>query len=271
VSVTPHTLLAFPPDDTDWEYLQLADTTDEELSQIPHEPPSSHSPASSTPHTPLIAGFIAYIALFQRLRQITCIPISCRSPYELFPQGYPLDHIGDTYPAAANETLPAHFTTHLDAIGEMRRHFEAATMDLPLELRVPGPASTSALEPLASEFHIAKANIHITSLYIQSVLLENIIHVQLLPALPSARPDEEGSSTLDTGTEMLLKCELWKYRSAIAQGLLSVLEHIPKETLERNSFAFVCFFFSLSDTIFSLGADEVCLGPRHSESGIDFT
>jgi hypothetical protein len=110
------------------------------------------------------------------------------------------------------------------------------------------------LEPLAFEFHIARANIHITSLYIQSVLLENVIHVQLLPALPSARPDEEGSSIRDTGTELLLKCELWKYRSAIAQDLLSVLEHIPKETLERNSFAFVCFFSpSLSDTIFSFG------------------
>lgn len=130
------------------------------------------------------------------------------------------------------------------AISEMRRYFQVATRDLQLELRVPRPSINSALEPLASEFHIARANIHITSLYIQSVLLENVIHVQLLPALCA-----ESHHRMPSDTEILLKRELWKYRSAIARDLHAVLEHIPKQTLERNSFAFVCFS-PLCETIF---------------------
>ncbi|KAL4931849.1 uncharacterized protein BDV17DRAFT_288434 [Aspergillus undulatus] len=132
----------------------------------------------------------------------------------------------------------------------MRRYFQVATRDLQLELRVPGPSINSALEPLASEFHIARANIHITSLYIQSVLLENVIHVQLLPALCA-----ESHHRMPSDTEILLKRELWKYRSAIARDLLAVLEHIPKQTLERNSFAFVLAIRKVASTLLDPDGD----------------
>ncbi|KAL3440846.1 hypothetical protein BJX65DRAFT_314426 [Aspergillus insuetus] len=104
VLVTPHTLLAFLPaflpDDIDWGHLQLAEVTDDELSSILHHTSSSHYPAPIASRIALISGFIAYIVLFQRLRQITSIPLSCQSPYELFPEGCQLGH--DNYPLTAD-------------------------------------------------------------------------------------------------------------------------------------------------------------------------
>jgi hypothetical protein len=248
--VTPHTFLAFPPVDTEWGYLQLAEVTDEQLSQVRTE-----AITLATQSTPLISGFIAYIALFQRLRQITSIPLSCRDPYELFPEGYAINQDEDQ--GTVHPNLPAPLSKHLIATNQMRRQLKSVTVDLPVELQLPSPLSADSAGHITPEFHIARANIHITSLYIQSVLLENLIHVQLLPSLSSASaerrlptatffPDPhssgegKGAAISDTKVETLLKRELWRYRSNIAQDLLSVLDPIPKETLERNSFAFVC-------------------------------
>ncbi|KAL3450826.1 pectate lyase-domain-containing protein [Aspergillus insuetus] len=281
VSVTPHTLLAFPPVDTEWGYLELAKITDEQLSEVQTAASPLQTITLVTQSTPLISGFITYIALFQRLRQITCIPLSCRDPYKLFPEGYAINQDEDQ--GTIHPSLPAPLSKHLMAIDKMRRHLQSVTIDLPGELQLASPLSANSAGDTVREFHISRANIYITSLYIQSVLLENVIHVQLLPSVSSASAErrlpaatlspnphitEEGveAATTDRVTELLLKRELWRYRNNIAQDLVFVLDHIPTETLERNSFAFVLAIRKVASTLLDLDGDMAI--PDYMKAGV---
>ncbi|KAL3469307.1 hypothetical protein BJX99DRAFT_75993 [Aspergillus californicus] len=247
VSVAPHVVLDFPPGDAKWEYLELSEIPDERLVQAPQQ-------------TPLIAGFLGYIALFQCLRRILAgdVPVSCQQAYELFPGKSMLDHHRESS-IDPYEGIPLPLTTRLLAIREMMSDFQSSIQQLPPELRFPISVGAGSPLPglLASQFDMARANIHITSLYIQSVIVENIIHVQLLPAVraastassspitstptpkPTRHQDDEEPRLSPVDLETLIKRELWRLRGMITQRLLDVIDQTSKQTLEGNSFAFV--------------------------------
>lgn len=88
-------------------------------------------------------------------------------------------------------------------------------------------------DELSLQFNIMKVNIHITKLYLQSVILERCsssstsTHVVTSPGVVSWTDDNASED------------DLWRLREDICRQLLEILESYPIETLESHGTSMV--------------------------------
>jgi hypothetical protein len=93
-----------------------------------------------------------------------------------------------------------------------------------------------------------RVNIHVTSLYLQSTLLDICLNDSQKPQRPPSREysasvaDSTSPGTLgsEEGMELTTQTELWELREQLARELLEVLTLSNTEALESNGLSMVC-------------------------------
>lgn len=280
--VIPHTGLSYDPKMTDWEFLLPLEVLDEALapsSQATSTNTHNDTPSASSPGSPppTISGFIALIKVFLCVADLLDV---------VFP-GPPAQYSLSPGPHALQNLLPkqgrplqnppqhnAHSEmTLLDSLLQVMTRLNAVLNDLPDELRPIRDADDSrrALRSnVPSHFEIMRANIHITSIYIQSMVIEMCLSkVQGLPSNSNAeaRSTVHSSCSTDTGGATNLNSidalqdllstpstehtsaspaaasgigtRLWQLKESIARELLGAVTSSPTWVLESNGSSMV--------------------------------
>ena len=266
-SITPHTVIGFPPVNTDWDLLRPLEVSDEQLI-----PDSVMASCHTDGRVPVITGFASLIRVFLCLRDVLSSDVSrCLRTYprniENFGFAIPPAEFGEDW-GKTHRTPHQSLAARLQAAREMRENFTRIMTNLPEELQFPPPLETETSREDMQQFDIARATLHITSLYLQSTLVENLFNSQPPPRLESI--SSTGSPTIRPGLlplgymqeyiptappEVTIQRELWSLREDIAQNLLDILDHTPTETLERNGFSLVLQIRKVAATLLDHGDD----------------
>lgn len=241
--IIPHTGLSHDPQHTDWEFLLPLDVSDEELvSQVPR---------SGGP-TPLISGFVALIKVF------LCI-------VDLLDKSFPGPpaYFGLSPGALASRLLPVHSSNkeslqphpdmpHLDSLFQMMTRLDATLGDLPQPLSLPrrygaSPADSPAEDAsqIDTQFSIMRANIHITGIYLQSMILEMCLNELQNKArsMSSLSPYENN-----------INAQLWHMKESVARELLDILSLSSAPVLESNGLSMIKKIREIAATFLDQGA-----------------
>lgn len=199
--------------------------------------------------TPVISGFVNQVRVFQCLRDMISTDVT-----HSYLRAYPLhnDNLGLSFPPAEHgeDWGKTHRNPHqsltgsIEAARTIMQRFSRILKSLPNELRFP-PSLDTRLPPLESQqFDVVRTTLHITCLYLQSTLIENLFNSQLPARLegmpPTASQGTQGSLASSSITENISNTtELWILRESISQSLLEILDSTPPQTLERNGYSLV--------------------------------
>jgi hypothetical protein len=266
--IVPHTGLSFDPVHTDWEFLLPSLVNDEDLSVDAHiqmEHTNNVLDHHESSQIPLISGFIALVKVFLAVVDLLSngFPGSPPQVYSmssgsLLPRVFPADSTDSTSSGAV--PAPSRSTLSLSALLRIIKKLQSTLEELPDELKIytldpqlrsPSTSDLSHPEPqstIAYQFDVMRANIHITSLYIQSTILEtcssafanSVLGSEMVTTSPG-----DGGSPIHTP-----QTQLWKFRESIARELLEVLNFCSSRTLEANGSSMVSIFsqFLVSDS-----------------------
>lgn len=258
--IVPHTGLSFDPVHTDWEFLLPSSVNDEELTVDSHtslEHGNNTFDHLESGHIPLISGFIALVKVFLAVVDLLSngFPGSPPQAYSmsagsLLPQMFPEDPTDPIHPHKA--PAPSRSTPSLSQLLRIIRKLQSTLDELPDELKIytldpqlrsPTPDNSEPQSTTAYQFDVMRANIHITSLYIQSTILETCSSAFANSASGSevvmTSPGDAGSPGYTPQTQ------LWKFRESIARELLEVLNFCSSRTLEANGSSMVGEFHIL--------------------------
>ena len=237
---------------TDWEFLLPSLVEDEELGDDSHalvERAGGSGERGAGGHLPLISGFIALVRVFLCVVDLLSsgFPGSPPQAYSmgsgtLRPRVFPEDLAEP--PSQAAPTL-SRSTLSLSGLLRIIRKLQSALEELPDELKIhtldpelrSPKGNEKAQSTVSYQFDVMRANIHITSLYIQSTILETCSSAfanspsDICIASPS---DDVRSSPGHTP-----QTQLWMFRESIAQELLEVLNFCSLGTLEANGSSMV--------------------------------
>ncbi|KAH7324980.1 hypothetical protein B0I35DRAFT_173055 [Stachybotrys elegans] len=260
----PHTGMSHEPRQTDWEFMLPLEWTDEELSAgrvIPGARP-----------LPAIAGFVAVIKVF------VCIIDLVNEAFLSSPGTYSMTtkplvprlvpELGPPLPRICNHPdVPL-----IDALFRLMSQIDRFLSLLPHDLKPNRPVEPATQFPSPSSdrdipayFDIMKANIHITSIYVQSVILSTcLLRTRALsrrddslsvsdswswggssPATPAGASPRDNSATAD----------LWRLREHIARELLHVINASSLWALESNGGSMVVKIREIAATLLE-GEDE---------------
>lgn len=235
----PQTGLCYDPNQTDWEFLLPLELSDEELTPTADgrgKPPDGDRP-------PMISGFVGLVKVF------ACVVDILGSLFPGAPRRYSLSSstlAASTLSGEDAERSPAGLpgVPLLDHFSRLVARLHGVIGGLPDELR---PMCTSRSPPdtgeRASHFAIMRTNIHVTSLYIQAMVLEMCLnHLDDLPGKAGDQTTGMGhgpvaSPGTDTGAGLLsgqIAAQLRRNKSAIAAELLNAVSSSLLWTLESN-------------------------------------
>lgn len=244
-NVVPHTGLSYDPLHTDWEFLIPLELPDEEL-----EAPRPTTPGDNRP-LPAIAGFNALIKVF------VC---SADLMDEAFP-GSPA-----SYSMGSRALAPSLLPELVPHRPPVRKHPELPILDLlfhlmsqltqvlnglPEQLRIPpsvAPEETPKITPPDLEsghFEIMKVNIHITSLYVQSIILETCLNKLRSRTRNSEAVSDTWSgcspatSSIASPAAASTNADLWTLREMVAKELLHIVSSFSMWVLESNGSSLV--------------------------------
>jgi len=183
--------------------------------------------------TPVISGFVSLVKVFLCVLGIITQRPSNRPqisppPLAFDERSFLSERFASSPPALRSGGFEEHHITH-DVFQEMMDNLNRVVNDIPGVLRDLTPGNPSSLS--SRPFDIMKANIHITKLYLQSVILERCSTLFQEPTSP-------GVSV--SGYEYISSSdELWRSREDICRQLLSILNIYPVETLEFHGTSMV--------------------------------
>ncbi|KAF2644815.1 hypothetical protein P280DRAFT_443859 [Massarina eburnea CBS 473.64] len=275
--IIPHTGLSFDPLRTDWEFLLPCEIDDDDLVLQDHASLQNSNGCDSPPTDrplPVISGFVALVKVFLCVVDLLSdgFPGSPPQAYAMTlgtlrtqtcPNN-PVDGILNT-PGIA----PTKSTISLSALLRIIRKLQTTLEELPPVLRISSldpqlqsnhthPSMTSEL---TNQFDIMRANIHITSLYIQSSILEACSNAFTNPQSDSCSvsPGAEPSSPGHTP-----RTQLWVFRKSIARELLEVLRFCSSRTLEANGSSMIVKIREIAATL--LDSDLEVKSDREEQS-----
>lgn len=199
---------------------------------------------------PIISGFIALIKVFLCVVDLLsngfpgCPPQAyAMTSGTLRAQIYPNNPVDST--CSRPGLAMSRSTISLNALLRIIRKLQSTLEELPEELKI------STLDPelqssydnrhmtssIRNQFDIMRANIHITSLYIQSTILEACSSAFTRPEADifAMSPGEETRSSPGYPP----RTQLWMFRKSIARELLEVLNFCSSRTLEANGTSMV--------------------------------
>lgn len=251
--IVPHTGLSFDPIRTDWDFLLPLELDDDDLLNQSHVA-GSHALETDDPPVqrslPLVSGFIALVRVFLCVVDLLSngFPGSPPQAYAmtsgtLHPQLYPSNSTDDACVSAGN--APSKSTTSLSALLRIIRKLQRTQEDLPNALKISNVDRQTLASPtypnmspeMTHQFDIMRANIHITSLYLQSCIIEACSDAFANPqanSLSTSPSDEAASSPSSTP-----RTQLWAFRKSLARELLEVLNFCSTRTLEANGSSMV--------------------------------
>ncbi|KAF2648085.1 hypothetical protein K491DRAFT_684989 [Lophiostoma macrostomum CBS 122681] len=266
--IVPHTGLSFDPLHTDWEYLLPSVIEDEDLTDDYRATTERirNSPNFDKPDPiPVISGFVALIRVF------LCVA-------DIFSNGFPgsppkayamtSGTLGTQLPNASVElsilnigTTTSRSSLNLNALLRIIRRLQNTLEELPEQLKISNldprlrspeahPATSSSVP---HQFDIMRANIHITSLYIQSTILEtcSTSFVESSLGASAASPEDDPSSS----PKPTPRTQLWEFRGSIARELLEVLNFCSSRILEANGSSMIVKIREIAATL--LDHDDV--------------
>ncbi|KAF2678443.1 hypothetical protein K458DRAFT_138954 [Lentithecium fluviatile CBS 122367] len=260
--IVPHTGLSFDPFHTDWQFLLPCQVDDEalsahELTSMEHAS-SLHYPPRNRP-LPIISGFVALIKVFLCVVDLLSngFPGSPPQAYAMTSVAsrslfYPDKPLDCTHPPTSS--APSKSTIGLGALLHIIKKLQATLEELPEELKISTldpelqfPDHNSSMSPsLTHQFDTMRANIHITSLYIQSTILEACSNAFTNPqADNSSSPRDEARSS----SEHTPRTQLWMFRKSIAKELLEVLNFCSSRTLEANGSSMIVKIREIAATL----------------------
>lgn len=220
----------------DWDFMLPIDMSDNDLASGGRFQADTVVDDS---RRPIVSGFIALINTFlcifdtpfQDLRGHGSAQSASLSSRSLFP--------GLKTPAEY-DVLLGQRKRLLDTITKLQKVLEELPDELKMPSRHSSPASRNATRDespvYASQYAIMRVNIHVTSLYLQSTLLDICLGM-------SAESTESASATVAVcpgspryprALEASDHRELWHLRETITTELLHVLESSTIKTLEAN-------------------------------------
>jgi hypothetical protein len=250
--IVPHTGLSFDPLYTNWEFLLPYQIDDEDLPDTHIDPMDrieDFRNFSSSTSLPIISGFVALIKVFLCVVDLLSngFPGSPPQAYAmtsgtLRPLIYPGNPVDGTY--TPEITQKTNSTISLSALLRIIKKLQATLEELPEELRI------STLDPqvvnsdhhmrmsptVTRQFDTMRANIHITSLYIQSTILEACSNAFTNPEASSHETSPGATTGISIGNA---RTQLWMFRKSIASELLEVLNFCSSRTLEANGSSIV--------------------------------
>jgi hypothetical protein len=212
------------------------------------------SPLPQASELPYIAGFVALIRVFRCCADLFSfgIPGSVNQAYSMTsgPSDSQLLPCSPESPASIhNGHAPG---KGLAAIVGIFHTLGTIMESLPQHLRFDGTARVDHSSPdmehvLPDPFQIMAANIHITSLYLQSSILETFAS--------STRFATRASTDL-TEEAMRVRAQIWTLRESIARELLQLLENAPTWTLEANGASMIGKIREIASTLLNSDEDE---------------
>ena len=240
----PQTGLSYHPSHTDWEFLLPLEVSDEELAFMTD---NSGIPTSRQP--PMISGFIALIKVF------ACVVDILDILFPGTPQRYSLSSISlaaslfcaedaewPVIPGPSRNPLLDHFY-------RLVTRLHGVINGLPDELkpsythRPSSGGDYSISGGPSAHFAIMRTNIHVTSLYIQAMVLEMCLgnladtpgkpgeHTGDIGHMPGDSPNGRVSGGLLPGE---ITAQLRRHKNAIAMELLSTVSSSLLWALESN-------------------------------------
>jgi hypothetical protein len=252
--IVPHTGLSFDRLRTDWEFLLPQQVDDEELTASESATIQRHNThkAPEARPLPVISGFVALIRVFLCVVDLLSNGFPGSPPQAnamttgaLRSMIYPGNPADGTY--TPTDSSQSSSTISLSALLRIIRKLQTTLEELPNELKIPtlDPHLQNAHNYLCEasarthQFDTMSANIHITSLYIQSTILEACSN-----AFTDPRAISHGAS-LDSARvaqESAPRTQLWMFRKSIATELLAILNFCSSRTLEANGSSIVSVF-----------------------------
>lgn len=120
------------------------------------------------------------------------------------------------------------------------------------QLRFDAPARVDHSSPNKDDFppdafQIMAANVHVTSLYLQSSILEIFASSTRFATQPSTELSEQATR---------VRAQIWTLRESIARELLQLLEHAPVWTLEANAASMITKTHEIASTLLNSDQDE---------------
>ncbi|VUC27029.1 unnamed protein product [Clonostachys rosea] len=222
--IVPHTGLAYDPKLTSWEFLLPLELSDEQLLH----------PAAISTSTPVISGFVALIQVFTCMVDLldTAFP-GAPSYFRLTSSSLSSRIFADAIqePQRSIGFSDDHI---LDPLVLVMARLDGTLRKIPDVLKLPSPGSpplSLLMGPQkAEQFEIMRANIHITSIYVQSMTLE-----MCLSKLEGRRPPSSSAqeTEFDPQNNGIIE-QLCKMRESVAQELLSIVNVSAPAILEAN-------------------------------------
>ncbi|KAF2445637.1 hypothetical protein P171DRAFT_484307 [Karstenula rhodostoma CBS 690.94] len=154
----------------------------------------------------------------------------------------------------------------LNTLLRIVRKVQSALEQLPDELSIsmqpqtPGGQSPNS-ELLENQFNIMKANIHITSLYIQSTILE-----ACSSAFTQSNGDIAGSPLETRGPGAPPRTQIWVYRKSIAKELLDLLNFCSSRSLEANGQSVIVKIREIAATLLNNDDGSEAFSEQEEES-----
>ncbi|CAI6340139.1 unnamed protein product [Periconia digitata] len=276
--IIPHTGLSFDPLRTDWEFLLPLEVDDDALINEDLRPVSPIPGNIDTPvrrPLPLISGFVALVKVFLCVVDLLSNGFPGAPPHtyamtsgtlrtHIFPESSTGSARVDTGNALSKSSIS------LSALLRIIRQLQHTQEDLPQALKISNvdrqsqsPPTDSEMPPdLSHQFDIVRANVHITSLYLQSCIIEACSDAFTSPqasTIVSSPGDEAGSSPKCTP-----RTQLWIFRKSLAKELLEVLNFCSSRTLEANGSSMIVKIREIASTL--LDSDLEATSDQEAES-----
>lgn len=216
-----------------------------EQNEVPNEFRNGLDVCRAGRRPPIISGFIALIKVFLCVVDLLSkgFPGSPPQAYamtsgslrqRIFPHEENTTHSTDSRSTVSLASLLRIIKKLQSTLDELPEELKIQTLDPQLQ----SPSNNNESQSTRSyQFDIMRANIHITSLYIQSTILETC----------SSAFRESPTDTFSTspGDDVISspgytpRTQLWKFRESIARELLDMLNFCSTRTLEANGSSMV--------------------------------
>lgn len=258
----PHTGLSFDHLHTNWEFLLPRQVDDEGLiAQTSHTTGLAHSlyVLPTDRPLPVISGLVALIKVFLCVVDLLTNGFPGSPPRafamtsgSLRPHVYPENAADSTYTPA--DSTQSSSTVGLSALLQIIRKLHTTIEELPKEricildpqLLDPHRYSSESVVR-AHQFDTISANIHITSLYTQSTILEACSNAFTNPQAIAHGASPGDASRPNQATTP--RTQLWMFRKSIATELLEVLKFCSSRTSEANGSSMVSVSSPISDPV----------------------
>ncbi|OAG11399.1 uncharacterized protein CC84DRAFT_1253872 [Paraphaeosphaeria sporulosa] len=254
-AVIPHTGLSFDPLRTDWQFMFPQELDDEDIIN----PVALVTGTRVYSGLPVISGFIALIKVY-----LCIVDLLSYGLPGFYPPVYATSFSSVHASIHPGQSLGTDATMSLKTLLRIVRKVQTALEQLPDELSISTQPQTPegqspSSELLENQFNIMKANIHITSLYIQSTILE-----ACSSAFSHSNGDMAGSP-LETGSSLGAppRTQIWVYRKSIAKELLDVLHFCSSRSLEANGQSVIVKIREIAATL--LNNDDVSKASSEQE------